>query len=98
VQAVVNEKIDLPKLGKQLGKVPPARARDVSPSIRIPIANGCADLLPPRPVWRKVDAPQVTVSVSTQRLKNAARGDTMRDALTWPLCISLPIELSLHNS
>jgi hypothetical protein len=81
VQAVVNEKIDLSKLGKQLGKAPPARSRYVGPPIRIPIANGRADLLPPKPIhWRKVDAPQMTVSVSIQRFENAARGDAMRDA------------------
>src|SRR5271170_1613422 len=81
VQAVVNEKINLAEAGEQLGKASPARTRDVCPSVRITIANGRADLLTPKPVYRrKVDTPQVTVSVSLQRLQNTARGDAMSHA------------------
>src|ERR1700733_6369113 len=57
VHAVVNEKVDLPKPGKQLGKQKPARALDVRPSIGEAATDRHSDLRLQKSFYRrKVDA------------------------------------------
>src|ERR1051326_4302694 len=64
VETVVNEKVHLAKMRKQVGKPPAARPLDVRPAIAVTVAYRQADLLAPVPFERwKVDTPQMTISV-----------------------------------
>jgi len=80
VEAVVNEKIDLAKSTKQFPKASPTRTPHVCPLIWVPVANCRADLLAPISLQRrKVNTPEVTLSVSSKRLENKTRSDTVSD-------------------
>jgi len=80
VEAVVNEKIDLAKSTKQFPKAPPTRTPYVCPLIGVPVANRRAHLLAPISLQRrKVNTPEVTFAVSSKRLENKTRSDTVSD-------------------
>jgi hypothetical protein len=80
VQTVVNKNINVVELRKQLWKTQSAGTSNVRPSIGVAVSNRNPDLLFPGAFnGRKINAPEMTVSVSRKRLQNKARGDAVGD-------------------
>ena len=85
----MNEKVDLAKLRKDVGKAPSTRSPDIRPASRIALANRSADLVVPHMIQgRTVNAPQMANFVPFKRLKNKTRGNAMSNAsfdyIAWP--------------
>ena len=80
MQAVMNEKIDLTKLGKYIGKATSARPSNIRPASRVSAANRQTDLAVPHMLQRRmVNAPQMARAVSFERFKDKPRRNTMSD-------------------
>lgn len=68
MQTIMNEKVDLAKLGKQARKAPFARSPDIGPARLISAANRRANLSMPHMLQRRmVNAPQMTNSIPLKR-------------------------------
>jgi hypothetical protein len=78
VRAVMDEQIDRPDARKQGGEATPARSTHVGPSVMEAPWHGNPDLSVKAAVeWRwKVDAPQMTRTVSFERFQDEPRRNT----------------------
>jgi hypothetical protein len=72
VQTIVNEKIDLVELAKYARQAPPARAKDVRPSVLEMAINGNANLSFQLTFHngRPINTPEMAITIFLERFKN----------------------------
>jgi hypothetical protein len=71
VQAVMNEEVDLLESADQFWQPPPARPLHVRPAGTQGLRDGYADLVMQRRIYgREIDAPQMTVFIAVEALKD----------------------------
>jgi len=81
VQAVMDKEVNLPKVRKYTGKAALACSPYIRPAWPESIGDRYANFgLPNRFLWRKVDTPQMSNSVSFQCLKDKPRCNAMQDS------------------
>jgi hypothetical protein len=81
MQAIVNEKVNLPEMSQQLGKAQSARTLNVRPPKCETLIDRDTYLLSPILFKRRqIDTPKMAFSVSFHRFKDEARGNAVSDA------------------